>query len=76
LSDYKETFDGVDVYSAAAQRSFDDSLRPRRLKKKKSKKIKQAKVCPKCNEIVTTVYMGGIEQDCCACISISDMMAG
>jgi asparagine synthetase B (glutamine-hydrolysing) len=46
------------------------------VKKKKSKKIKQAKVCSKCNEIITTVYMGGIEQDCCACVTISDMMAG
>jgi len=46
------------------------------VKKKKSKKIKQAKVCPKCNEIMTTVYMGGIEQDCCACVSISDMISG
>jgi len=48
---------------------------PRRLKKK-ADKMRQAKVCPKCNEIMTTVYMGGIEQDCCACVSISDMLSG
>ena len=46
------------------------------IKKKKSKKIKQAKVCSKCNEIINTVYMGGIEQDCCGCVSISDMISG
>ena len=80
LSDYEEDFsDGASVYSAGINdpRSLgaltDAWLKPI---KKKSKKIKQAKVCSKCNEIITTVYMGGIEQDCCACVTISDMMAG
>ena len=43
--------------------------------KKKLKKMKQAKVCPTCHEIMTTVYMGDTEQDCCSCVSISDLMA-
>ena len=66
----------VRQYSTSTTAASTDAWSKPIKKKKKSKKIKQAKVCSKCNEIITTVYMGGIEQDCCACVTISDMMAG
>ena len=46
---------------------------PRRLKVK-AEKMKQAKVCSTCHEIKTLAYMGGMEVECCACVSVADMM--
>jgi asparagine synthetase B (glutamine-hydrolysing) len=65
----------VRQYSGSTTAALTDAW-TKPIKKKKSKKIKQAKVCSKCNEIINTVYMGGIEQDCCGCVSISDMISG
>ena len=65
----------VRQYSTSTTAALTDAW-SKPIKKKKSKKIKQAKVCSKCNEIINTIYVGSIEQDCCGCVSISDMISG
>ena len=59
------------TYPAEYRHLADDV--PRRLKLK-AEKMRQAKVCSTCHEIKTLAYMGGMEIECCACVSVADMM--